>query len=215
MDELRTRARHREAGLVAALTALGVVAGIAAKAADESGWRWAADLGTYPAVWVLAVAVIGRNAPTARAAAVRSALFFATMTAAYYGWAVWVLGFGYEPDLVLTWLVLSATAVAAVAAVSWWATRHSGPVAGALMALIAGTALAGGAVRGVVLWWSGTPVVLHPVQAVADVLVAAVVVLALPRHGVSRAWAAVLVVPLWWLAAEVLDRLLYGTGLLR
>lgn len=215
MDDLRTRAPHREVALVAALAALGAVAGIAAKAADESGWRWAADLGSYPAAWVLAVAVIGRFAPAPWAAAVRSTVFFAAMTAAYYGWAVWVLGFGYEPDLILTWLVLSATAVAAVAAVSWWATRRPGPVAGALTALIAGTALAGGAVRGVLLSWSGTPVVLHPAQAVVDVVVAAVIVLVLPRHRLTRVWAAVLVVPLWWLAAEVLDRLLYGTGLLR
>jgi hypothetical protein len=43
---------------------LGVLAGVAAKAADESGIGWTADLGTYPAAWVLAVALIGRYAPT-------------------------------------------------------------------------------------------------------------------------------------------------------
>jgi len=51
------------------LVVAGVLAGIAAKAADESGRRWAADLGSYPAAWVLAVALIGRCAGTPRAAA--------------------------------------------------------------------------------------------------------------------------------------------------
>jgi len=58
---------RRRAGLrlLATFAGLGVLAGVAAKAADESGWRWAADLGSYPAAWVLAVAVIGRSATRA------------------------------------------------------------------------------------------------------------------------------------------------------
>ena len=58
----------------------GLLAGVAAKAGDESGWRWAADLGTYPAAWVLAVALIGWAAPSPGVAALRSGISFAAMT---------------------------------------------------------------------------------------------------------------------------------------
>jgi hypothetical protein len=216
MTQIRTAPEPTDRRLVAvlALAALGVLAGVAAKAADESGIGWAADLGTFPAAWVLAVATIGRFAPSWPAAAVRAAAFFAAMTAAYYGWAVWVLGFGYEPDLILTWLALSATAVAAVAGVSWWATRRPGMLPGLLLALIAGTALAGGALRNVYLWWSDESRLLHPVEAAVEVAVALAITLALPRHAATRLWAVLLVVPMWWMAGELLDRL-YGAGVIR
>ncbi|MGY2065449.1 DUF6518 family protein [Blastococcus sp. SYSU DS0619] len=193
---------------------LGVLAGIAAKAGDESGWQWAGDLGTYPAAWVLVVALIGRSAPRVGAAALRAAVFFAAMTAAYYGWAVVVLGFGYEPELVLAWLLLSATAVAVFAAATWWASCRPGPAAGAVLALAAGTALVNGAVRGLWLEWTGSDVVLHPVQAVVEVVVALVVVLALPRHRSTRLWALGLLLPMAWLAQELVNRLLYDTGII-
>jgi hypothetical protein len=45
------------APVLPACVALGVVAGAPAKAADEPGSRWAADLGSHPVAWVLAVAV--------------------------------------------------------------------------------------------------------------------------------------------------------------
>lgn len=195
--------------------ALGLVAGVAAKAADESGWRWAADLGSYPAAWVLAVALIGRFAPTAVLAAARAAVFFAAMTVAYYGWAAWVLDFGSDRDLVAIWLLLSATAVPAFAVVTWWATRRPGPLAGAMLGLAAGTALLGGAVRRP--WADGalSAELLAPVQVVVEVVVVLVVTLALPRHVSTRIWAAVLVLPMGWLAQTAVEWLLHAPGLLR
>ena len=65
-----------------ACAVLGLVAGALAEAADESGLRWAADLGSYPAAWVLAVALLGRAAWSVPAAAARSAVFFAAMSVA-------------------------------------------------------------------------------------------------------------------------------------
>ncbi|ADB73889.1 hypothetical protein [Geodermatophilus obscurus] len=65
------------APVLPACVALGPVAGALAKAADESGLRWAADLASHPAAWVLAVALLGGAAPTVRAAATRSAAFSA------------------------------------------------------------------------------------------------------------------------------------------
>ena len=182
--------------LLPGVALLGVLAGVAAKAADESGLRWAADLGSYPAAWVLAVALLGRAAPTLHAVAARSAVSFAAMSAAYYVWAALVLGFGWS-RLLIAWLLLSVTAVPAVAAAVQWATRRPGPVPGALLAGAAGIVLAGGAVLG--------DAGAHPVQAVADVVAAAALAAVLPRHGRTRLWALVLLVPATWAAGRGLD----------
>jgi Family of unknown function (DUF6518) len=190
-----TRERVRVPALPGCV-ALGLVAGALAKAADESGLRWAADLGSYPAAWVLAVALLGRAAPTVPAAAARAAAFFAAMSVAYYAWAALVLGFGWN-RLLVAWLVLSVTAVPAVAAAAQWATRRPGPLPGALLGGAAGIVLAGGAVPGD----AGG----HPVQAVADVVVAAALVAVLPRHGRTRLWAVVVLLPATWLAGRGLD----------
>ncbi|TYP86830.1 DUF6518 family protein [Blastococcus xanthinilyticus] len=206
--------RRGELRRLCGFAVLGALAGVAAKLGDESGWQWAGDLGTYPAAWVLVVALIGRFAPGVGTAAVRAAVFFAAMTAAYYSWAVFVLGFGYQPALIAAWLLLSASAVAAFAAVVSWAARRPGPLAGAVLALAAGTALVNGALRGVWLVWTGSAVVLHPVQAVAEVVVVLVVVLVLPRHRSTRLWALGLLLPMAWLAQELVNRLLYDTGVI-
>lgn len=174
----------------------GVLAGIAAKAGDESGWRWAADLGSYPAAWVLVVALIGWTAPSPGAAVVRAGVFFAAMTVAYYGWAALVLDFGWDVRLLLAWLVLSATAVPLAAAAAHWSTRRCGWWPAALLAMAAGIGVGGGAL---------TEAGSHPVQAVADVLVAAVLVVGLPRDGRTRLAAALLTLPLAWGAAQLLD----------
>jgi hypothetical protein len=187
-----TRARV-PAAVLPACAGLGLLAGVLAKAADESDLRWAADLGSYPAAWVLAVALLGRAAPTVHAAAARSAASFAAMSVAYYAWAALVLGFGWN-RLLVAWLLLSATAVPAVAAAVRWAARRPGPLPGALLAGAAGIVLAGGAV----LADAGA----RPVQVVADVAVAAVLVAVLPRDARTRLWAAVLLVPATWLAGR-------------
>jgi hypothetical protein len=218
MMEIHRRLRAMsEPATVLGFAVLGVLVGIAAKAADESGIDWAADLGSDPAAWVLTVALIGRLAPTLPVAAGRAAVFFAAMTLAYYGWAVGVLGFGYEPDLILAWLALSVTAVAAVAAVTWWATRRPGVVAGGLVALVAGTALVGGALRKLYLWWDGSveAMALQTVQAAVELVAVLVISLVLPLHRRTRVWALALVLPMWWLADRVINLALYGTGVIR
>jgi hypothetical protein len=196
---------------------LGVLAGVAAKAGDESGWNWAGDLGSEPAAWVLVVALIGRYAPTVVLAASRAAVFFAAMTLAYYGWAVLVLGFGYQPDLIVAWLALSASAVAAVAAGTHWATRRPGLPSGAFLALAAGIVLVGGAVRRVILWADGArlPELVNPIQVGVEVVAVLLITLMLPLHRSTRLWALALVLPMWWLAQELIEHLLYGTGFIR
>ena len=206
-DEPTTGRRVRLGPVVAGQALLGALAGTAAKAADESGIGWAAQLGSDPAAWVLAVALIGWSAPGPGAAGLRSTAFFAAMTVGYYGWAALVLDFGWSPRLLVAWLVLSATAVPAVGVGVQWATRRSGALPGALLALAAGTPLAGGAV--VRLWWAWTGVLpdaaARPVQAAVDVGVALLLVLLLPGRPATRLWALALVLPMAWLAARLLD----------
>lgn len=180
--------------------ALGAATGVLAKVAD-GGPGWLADLGSYPAAWVLAVALLGWLASTTRLAAVGSAVFFAVMSLAYYGWAVVVLGFALRPVLVLlaVWLLLSATAVPLFAVGVRWATTHRGVLPGALLAGAAALAVAEGPLAD-----DG----VRPVQAVAGVLVALVVAGLLPRHGRTRAVSLVLLVPAVVVATA-------GLGLLR
>jgi hypothetical protein len=173
----------------------GLVAGTAAKVAD-SGWRWANDLGHYPAAWVLVVALIGWRAPSLRAAAVRAAVFFAVMSVGYYGWAALVLDRGWELRLLVAWLVLSATAVPLTAAAGHVATRRTGWLPGAMLAMAAGIVLGGGVL--------GDPGA-HPMQAVVDVVVAVGLVVVLARDGRTRLWALALTAPLTWVAAQGLD----------
>ena len=187
---------------------LGAVAGMAAEAADESSWSWAAELGTQPAAWVLAVAVLARTAPSVPAAALRAAAFFAAMTVAYYAWAALVLGFP-TTWLLPAWLVLSVTAVAVTAACVRWAVVRTGPLPGLLLAGVAGVALAGGSVQRLYFAWSEEFPwqFVHPVQVGAELLTAAVVVAVLPLHRSTRLWAAALLLPAAWAAGQVVDLL--------
>ena len=91
-----------------------------------------------------------------------------------------------------------------------------GLVAGGLVALVAGTALVGGALRGLYLWWDDAypATALQPVQAAVEVVTDLVVTLLLPRHRSTRAWAVALVLPMWWLADRLIAVALYGTGIL-
>jgi GAF domain-containing protein len=163
---------------------------------------------------VLAVALLARAARSVRVAAATSAVFFTVMSVAYYGWAVGVLGFGLRANLVLlaAWTVLSLTAVPLFAVVVHLATRRRGVLPGTVLAGAAAVALADRTLWQ--LWLAasgglppGTP--LHPVQAVAGVVVALVVAGVLPRHGRTRAVALVLLVPAAVLATLGVD-LLYG-----
>ncbi|MCZ2818407.1 DUF6518 family protein [Modestobacter sp. VKM Ac-2984] len=193
-----TEVRARRRAPLALAVLAGVLAGVAAKAGDESGWRWAADLGSYPAAWVLAVALIGWAAPSPSAAALRSGVFFAAMTVAYYAWAALVLDFGWSVRLLVAWLVLSATAVPVTAVAAHVATRGSGWLPGALLATAAGITLGGGALAD-----AGD----HPVQAVVDVVVALMLVVVLARDLRTRLWAAALTLPLTGVAAVLLGLL--------
>lgn len=195
----------RATGRTALLAGLGLVAGVAAKVADASGVSWLADLGSYPAAWVLAVALVARTAPSTRSAATGSAVFFAVMSTGYYGWAVGVLGFGLRANLVLlaAWGVLSVTAVPAFAAVVREACVRRGVLPGALLAGAASLALADRTSWLLVVRPEGVP--LHPVQGVVAAVVALVVAGVLPRHHRTRVVALALLVPAAVLTAAAVD----------
>jgi hypothetical protein len=195
---------------IAGLALAGVAAGVAAKAADESTIHWASDLGTYPAVWILVIALIGRFAPTGGWAAARGVAFFVAMTLSYYAWSVFVLGFGIDRWLSI-WAVLAVTAVPLLAVAVWWASRETGIHRAAVMAGMAGIALADGTVHR--LWLmllgdlpAGFPV--RPFQALFNVLAALVIAGCLPVHRRARAWALGLTPVMAILAGMVIDEVL-------
>jgi hypothetical protein len=122
------------------LLTLGALCGVLAKAADESSHRWAADFGTYPAVWVLALAPIARLSPPMLLAAVRASAFFLAIRQAHVLWSYVVLGFGSERSAML-WLALAASAVPLGAAFARWACNCRGVVPGLLLATLAAQAV--------------------------------------------------------------------------
>lgn len=189
---------------VGALAAAGVLAGIGAKVADESAIGWLADAGTYPALWVLAFAVVARSAPDAGDAAATAAAFFAAMVAGYYGWAGLVLGFpqGSEPWY---WLGIAIVAVPIGALVTWWALRSSAIVAAVVVGAVASLAVVNGAsLRAARALTGDLPVTLvRPVQVVIEVVVTVVVLAVLPLQRRIRGWALAAWLPLVWLTPQV------------
>jgi hypothetical protein len=181
------------------------VAGIAVRVADASGAPWAADLGSSPAVWVLTIGLLGRFAPTWTSAALRSAVFFALQTAAYYASGTRTLGSAGNAHIgveLVSLLLVPAFAAAGAAAV-WWACRRPGLLSGLIFGALAALVLVGGqAWRQVEIWTGAQPYLMgRPIQAGIDVLVALVLVVGLPAHGRTRLWALASAVPLAWLLA--------------
>ncbi len=186
----------------------GAAAGLTAKLADESSVRWAADLGTYPALWVLVLVVVGWRSRTPGRAAVQSAAFFLAMTVTYYLYARLALGFaggGHEG----VWALAAVTVAPLAAAAAAWALRSARPpAAGAVLALLAALALAGGAVDQYLLAARGLlppEVPLHPVQAVAELGVVVLAVFVAPRDWARRGWAAAMLLPAAWVVARIVD----------
>ncbi len=197
---------------VGGLVILGAAAGIAAKEADESGIGWLGDAGTYPALWILALALIGRQAPSPPQAALRAAIFFVTMCLAYYAWtahlfAVPFANVGTTRYLQL-WIGLSVTVVPATASMVWWASRQRGVWPGAVLAVTAGLVFTDGVLQ---RYWlvlaelvpQGFP--QRPVQADIDLTVAGIIVVLLPRWRVTRWYGLLLLVPAAWVVSHLVD----------
>jgi hypothetical protein len=210
----RARAGHRalrELGVLAGLLVLGALSGALAKAADESPYRWAADLGTYPAAWVLALALVARLSPTMPLAAVRASVFFLSMSLAYFAWSSVVLGFGVE-RYALLWLALAVSAVPVGASVSHWACNRRGALPGLVLAAVAALAVADRLAWQ--LWWAWVlddapdDFPLRPFQAFFGIAVALVITAVLPRHHRTRRYAVLCLLSVAILIAGLIDRVL-------
>ena len=215
MDDLSTSekttdgtARRTSSALALAWWVIaGLSVGVLAKLADLRG-SWFGDAATYPALWVLPIAVAARTSPGRVQTALRSAGFFVPMIVAYYAWAQSVLGYGYTSALIF-WLVIAAGAVPLIAALVHWGRGGPDVVAGVTAAGLACLAFRGGAVHR--LWLAAEGHIpgasTRPVQAALELLVAAGIVLWLPRTRRGRLWAALALVPMTWGVAHVIAAL--------
>ena len=196
-SEIGVSRRHRFARAVpvAGWAVTGAAVGVLAKLGDLAG-SWWGDAGTYPAVWVIPIAILARTSRGPGQAALRAAVFFVPMTVAYYAWAQVILGFGYTRDLVV-WLVLAAAVVPPFAAVVRWGREGCDALAAGTAALLAALSFSGGALHRVWLAATGSlpSDATRPVQAALEVVVAVGVVLWLPRTRRARTWAALALVP--------------------
>lgn len=176
----------------------GLLAGFLAKWADESQIAWLADLGTFGALWLLIVVLIGWRTPNTTAAAVQGALFFLGLSLGYYAYSTFVLGFP-GGELVVRWAALSLTAVPAMAAAVWWATRHSGLIPAGILAVVGALALYDG--NTLPFWYivtdgattPGFP--YRPVQAFVEIATALTATVVVPRNGRTRLMALLLLLP--------------------
>ena len=190
------------------ITAGGALSGAAAKAADESAITGLADLGTSPAVWVLALALIARFTVTRADAAICAAAFFAAMCVGYYAWASMVLSYPGSGPLLVGWVAIALTVVPVGAALIRWSCDRSGVLPAAVLAGAGGIAL--GDQRVIQLWYAAigelpSDFPLRPVQALIAITTALVITLGLPRRGATRVWAAALLLPMTLVAMTALD----------
>ncbi len=152
--------------------------------------------------------VIGWTAPTLTAAALRAGLFFVGLSLAYYAFSTFVLGYP-GGALVQRWAILAVTAVPLVAAATWWASRHRGPLPAVVLGLVAAIALIDGNV--LPFWYAviGDPLPAEfpyrPIQAVVEIGTASVIAGLVPRNWATRAMALVVVVPALWLVPELVS----------
>lgn len=214
--ELKKRPNQSHWKGVAGATAVGVLGGVAAKAADSGVSDWLSDLANYPAAYVLGLVLISRFAPTAAQAALRSAAFFVSFCLGYYGWAQYGQGFGGSRYFVI-WTALALTAVPSFAVLLWWAARRAGLLPGLVIALAAAIVLADGPVRQVWLRYvtgdlpPNFPV--HPSQAVFDIIAAGVIVGLTPQHLRTRVVAVLCIIPMYLLATQAIDALRSSLGI--
>lgn len=190
------------------ITAGGALSGVAAKVADESDITGMGELGTSPAVWVLALALIARFASTQVDAAIRATAFFTAMCIGYYAWTSLVLGYPGSGPLLVGWVAIALTVIPVGAALIRWSCDRSGVLSGALLAGAGGLALSDP--RVVQLWYAATRELpsdfpLRPVHGVIGIATALIITLWLPRHHATRVWAGALLLPMTYIAITALD----------
>ena len=193
---------------LAVITAGGALSGAVAKAADESAIAGLADLGTSPAVWVLALALVSRFTMTRTDAAIYAAIFFAAMCIGYYAWTAMVLGYPRSGPLFAGWVAIALTVVPVGAAIIHWSCERSGVLPAAVLAGAGGIAL--GDQRVIQLWYAAIDQLpsdfpLRPVQALIAITTALIITLGIPRHAATRVWAGAFLLPMTLVAMAAMD----------
>lgn len=190
----------------------GAAVGVLAKWVDENGPDWLAVAGSSLPIWIVATVLIGWTAGSAAAAALRTAVFFVSMTATYYLWAHLVVQIPVDRLSVLWFAaaLVPCPVLAAVVAAVRTRARLAPLVLGATAALVF--------VAGAVPWWwrqfadghaefEGEPDYLT--YALTD-LVLMLVLVGLPRSprriAATALWATVLAWPVHRLFHAIAER---------
>jgi hypothetical protein len=208
-----TIARSTTRGLATAISS-GLLAGVLAKLADQSTWRWATDLGTYPSAWIFALVVIAVIASSALRAGFLGGAFSVAAIVSYYAWSAIVLGFsvGLFP---LLWMSVALVIAPVFAATIWIADQRGGIPSAIAAAGVGGIMLADGPIQ---QFWNELTIGLpddfpfHPVQAVFGVVFAVATIGMLVDSGRWRVAAAALTVPLAVVASFLIGTLRSAVG---
>ena len=194
---------------------LGGAWGVLARLLADSSVFWLHDAAADVAVWLTAVAGIGRIARSARQAAALAAGFLLAAVAADYGFGALALREHVDRG-VLLWVGTALTVAPAVAALTQVALRRRGPLGGLVLAVLAGGVLVDGSVQQLLLHAQGQlpdTIPMHVPQAVLDAACVLVLLLALPRSWSTRCFALLLAVPCLAFLPGALCLCAYATGL--
>lgn len=185
----------------------GLLAGVLAKIGDQSTWRWATDLGTYPSAWLFALVVIAAIGSSVRQVAILGGAFSVAAIASYYFWSSLVLGFsvGLFPIL---WMGVAVFVAPTSVAVIRLARDRGGTLSVLGATGISGLMLADGPIQ---QYWNELTIGLpegfpfHPVQAGVAVALSLITIGIMVDSLRGRLTAAALAVPATVIAAAVID----------
>lgn len=165
------------------LVLAGVLLGIVASRASDSGVLWLLDLVSWPAIYVVLLVVLIRTSPSARIAATAALTIFVPFVIAYYG--TMLISFGtYPHKYALVWLI-GAVLLGPVAALLHTAFRRRDWAASLASALLAAGALADGSLL-LLLQRGDDEARVHVVQILVDLLCAAWVICIANRTAPKR-----------------------------
>ena len=211
MPPLTVRSTTR--GLAIAISA-GLLAGVLAKLGDQSTWRWATDLGTYPSAWIFAIVVIAVVASSALRAGILAGVFSVAAITSYYAWSAIVLGFpvGLFP---LLWMIVALVIAPPFAATVWLAGERDGTPSVVAAAGVSSLMLSDGPIQ---QFWNELTIGLpdsfpfHPAQACFGVVFAVATIGMLVDSSKARLAAATLTIPFAIVASFLIGALRSAVG---
>ena len=199
---------------LAIATSTGLMAGVLAKLGDQTTWRWATDLGTYPSAWIFAMVVIAVVAASTLRAGILGGVFSVAAITSYYAWSAIVLGFpvGLFP---LLWMSVAFVIAPAFAATVWLAGERGGTSSVVAAAGVSSLMLADGPLQ---QFWNELTIGLpdgfpfHPAQAAFGVVFAVASIGMLVDSSRGRLVAAALTIPFAVIASFSIGALRSAVG---